>query len=246
MLYGGLPRGRIVEFFGDESSGKTTTSLDIVANAQRIFQQEWEDEISALENADKLTKEQAIHLNELRENGPLKAFCVDSENTFDDEWAEKLGVDVSNLAYMRPESQGAEEIFEMVEEIILTGGIGLCVIDSLGMMISNKEMEKSIEEATYGGISMALTKFSKKIELACAKTNCLLIGINQVRENLNAGYGGPTYTTPGGRCWKHVCSVRLMFRQGTPFDENYKEVKKSCENPSGHRVQISVQKTKNL
>ncbi|MBX6751068.1 MAG: recombinase RecA [Micromonosporaceae bacterium] len=33
---GGLPRGRIVEIFGPESSGKTTVALHAVANAQRL------------------------------------------------------------------------------------------------------------------------------------------------------------------------------------------------------------------
>ena len=32
---GGLPRGRIVEIYGPESSGKTTVALHAVANAQR-------------------------------------------------------------------------------------------------------------------------------------------------------------------------------------------------------------------
>src|SRR3954453_838746 len=32
---GGLPRGRVVEIFGPESSGKTTVALHAVANAQR-------------------------------------------------------------------------------------------------------------------------------------------------------------------------------------------------------------------
>jgi recombination protein RecA len=35
LQYGGIPRGRIVEIFGPESSGKTTTTLQIIAEAQR-------------------------------------------------------------------------------------------------------------------------------------------------------------------------------------------------------------------
>lgn len=244
MLYGGIPMGRITEFSGEEGSGKTTSSIDIAANAQRIFETTWAEKVQKYESMDKLTKQQSEELLELRERGPLKVFWVDCENTFDEEWARVLNLDVSKMYYMSPESQSAEEIFEMVTQIIDTGEIGLCVIDSLGMMVSQQEMDKTIEDSTYGGISRALTKFSKKVETVCAKTNCALIGINQVRDNLNAGYGGPTTVTPGGRCWKHVCSVRLQFRQGTPFDENFKDVKKSAENPYGHRVQIHVVKTK--
>lgn len=244
MLYGGVPRGRISEFAGEEGSGKTTSALDITGNAQRIFEVEYLSKIAKYESLEKLTKEQKTELETLRQSGPKKVLWIDCENTFDDDWAKKLGVDVESLYYMSPDSQSAEEIFEMTNSIIDTSEIGLVVIDSLGMMVSQQEMDKKIEESTYGGISSALTKFSKKVELTCAKTNCALIGINQVRDNLNAGYGGPSYITPGGKCWKHVCSVRLMFRQGTPFDESYKDVKKSYENPSGHRVLINVLKTK--
>ena len=80
--------------------------------------------------------------------------------------------------------------------------------------------------------------------MICAKTNCALIGINQVRDNMNAGYGGPSTVTPGGRCWRHSCSVRLQLRKSEFFDEQYKKVKNSTENPYGHHIQISVVKTK--
>src|SRR5690242_2591187 len=33
---GGIPRGRVIEIYGPESSGKTTMSLQVVANAQRL------------------------------------------------------------------------------------------------------------------------------------------------------------------------------------------------------------------
>lgn len=40
MSYGGVPRGRITEFYGEESSGKSTLCLDLMAN----FQKKWPDE----------------------------------------------------------------------------------------------------------------------------------------------------------------------------------------------------------
>lgn len=243
-LYGGIPRGRIVEFFGAEGSGKTTTALDVCGNAQKLFQKEWEEEIETLSSKEKLTKEQTSRLNELRETGPKKVVWIDTENTFDQEWAETLGVNVGQMYFMSPDSQYAEEIFDIILELVKTGEVGLCVLDSIAMMFSKQEAEKTMEEKTYGGIAMALTRFSKFIEQACSQTNCTFIGINQLRDNLNAGTYGPSYNTPGGRCWKHTCSVRLMFRAGTPFDSKYVDTKKSDPNPFGHKVEISVLKSK--
>ena len=245
MLYGGIPRGRITEFFGAEGSGKTTTALDIVANAQKLFYLEWEKEIEELEALPKLNGTQKERLARLRDVGPQKVMWIDTENTFDDEWAETLGVDVAQMYYMGPDSQYAEEIFEMIIQLIKTGEIGLVVIDSIAMMMSKQEAEKTVEDKVFGGISMALTRFSREVEGICMKTNCAIIGINQMRDKIDAaGYGGPTWNTPGGKCWKHVCSVRIMFNQGQPFDKKYVKINKSDPNPYGHHVEMSIKKTK--
>lgn len=243
MLYGGIPRGRLVEFAGPENSGKTTSSLDIVKNAQKLFKQEWEDEISTLESYDKPTKAQIERLTELRNSGPKKCLWVDCENTFDPMWARILGVTVAELDFMVPQEQSAEQIFEMVTQFINTGDYGLIVIDSYGVMMSQQAYDKTIEVKTYGGIAMALTQFSKKATMGCAKYNCTLIGINQVREDMNSQYGGTT--TIGGKAWRHDCSVRLSFRKGDHFDEKFTKVAKStCGDPYGHYVQMHVEKTK--
>ena len=246
VLYGGIPRGRISEFAGADGSGKTTTALDVSGNAQKLFKAEWEESIATLEALQKPTKEQLSLLKQLREDGPKRVFWVDVENTFDEDWALKLGVDLDMLYYMSPPiKMSAEEILEMVEQIIATGDIGLAVIDSLAMMLSKQEIAGDIEDKTYGGISMALTRFSREIVPICSQTNCALIGINQLRDAMQVGgYGGPTTKKPGGRCWKHACSVQLDFRQGSPFDSDYKAVAKNFENPIGHKVLISVAKTK--
>ena len=243
MLYGGIPRGRISEFAGPEGSGKTTSSLDIVANAQKLFKKEWEDKIAELEAIEKPNKSDVAKLLELRELGPLKILWVDCENTFDEYWANLLHVDAKAIMYMAPKAQSAEQIFEIIIQLIDTGEFGLVVIDSLGVMMSQQAYEKTLEEKTYGGIAYALTQFSKKAEMYCAATNCALIGINQVREDMNSPYGG--LTTTGGKAWKHQCSVRLNFNKGDHFDNKYAKVAKTtCADPFGHQVKISVEKTK--
>lgn len=242
MTYGGIPRNRIIEFAGEENSGKTTTALDIVANAQKLFYSEWKEEMQNLENLEKRTKEQETRLNYLRNRQPKKVVYCDCENTLDEEWATTLGVDVGDMILLKPMSQTAEQIFQMLLEMEETDEVGLIVIDSLGVMISQQAYEKDMEQKTYGGISAPLTLFSKKAELLCTKYDCTLIGINQMRDDMNSMYGGQT--TTGGKGWKHNCSMRLMFRKGDYIDENNNSMKRSCDNPVGNLVNIAIAKTK--
>lgn len=242
-LYGGIPRGRVIEFFGEENGGKTTTALDLVANAQKCFQQEYDEEVKALNQKDKLTKQEEQRLTYLQSRGKGQAIVwIDCENTFDEDWAKTLKVDVDSLYFMQPLSQSAEQIFQDVENMVLTGEVGLVVLDSLGAMLSQQEWEKTMEEKTYCGIAGPLTRFSKKIEYACAKHNCTFIGINQMREDISNSYS--VYKTPGGKTWKHVCSLRLMFSKGPYYSDQYKDLTRSADGAAGNYVNLRIEKTK--
>lgn len=211
MTYGGIPIGRIVEFYGSDGSGKTTTAIDVAGQAQKLF-------------PDK------------------KVLFVDIEHTFDPVWATKLGLDCESIIYLDPDSMGAEEVFNMMIELIDSGEISLCILDSIGAMVSMQANEKQIGERTYGGVSMALTEFSKKITPVLARTNGTLIGINQARDDMNSPYGGTT--TTGGRCWRHACSTRLEFRKGNYIDDKGNNLSRACENPAGNIVNVALIKSK--
>ena len=209
--FGGLPVGKLIEFYGEEHGGKTTTALDIVANYQHS-----DDERNVL-------------------------YC-DCENTLDVEWATKLGVDVDSMYILQPKSQSAEEIFEFICNAVDTGEIGLFVIDSLGAMMSQQELNKTMQDKTYGGISKPLTLFAKRVEMLMQRHKCTGIGINQMREDMNSMWGGQT--TPGGKGWKHMCSVRMQFSRGKYIDEKGNQLTKSAETPAGNIVMVSMTKNK--
>ena len=211
ITYGGLPIGTLVEFFGEEHGGKTTTALDIAANYQQMG------------------------------TGKKVLYC-DCENTLNRKWAKKIGVDLDDAYIIQPDSQSAEKLFQYILESIDTDEVGLVVIDSLAAMVSQQELEKDINERTYGGIAMALTRFSKQAEMACHKHKCTLIGINQMREVIGSMF--PLETTPGGKAWKHMCSVRLEFRRGKFIDEKGNELTRGAENPAGNIVMVSMHKNK--
>lgn len=242
MTYGGIPRGRLIEFAGEENGGKTTTALDVVANAQIIFQEEYDEQLEKLYALDKPNKGQQAEMKRLEQLGPQKIVYADAENTLDEEWATLLGVDCSKVHFYKPQQQSAEEIFEDILNLILTGEVGLVVLDSIGTLTSSREYEKSVEDVTVGGISKPLTNFSKKAASYCKSTNCTLIGINQLRDNVASRFGGTN--TPGGRAWKHNCSVRIMFSKGYPVDSLGDTTKKSDPNPFGNQVEMDIVKTK--
>ena len=219
--YGGIPIGRVTEFYGAEHGGKTTSALDIVANFQALERQKSE--------ADNSYEEKDV-------------FYCDVENTLDSDWAQKIGVDTDRMYLLQPKAQSAEDIFNLITDAIETGEIGLVVIDSIAAMVSQDELEKGYDEKAFGGISGPLSRFSKKIEMTCAKYNCTLIGINQVRDDVNSTWGG--YKTPGGRAWKHICICRFEFRKGKYIDEKGNELSNTADTPAGNKVMMTMVKNK--
>jgi recombination protein RecA len=211
MTYGGLPQKGIVEFAGEESSGKSTMALDVIKNYQKM------------------------------ETG-REIIYADAERTLDPEWSAKLGVNVDNIIVYSPtEKTYCEKMFDDLLKAIETIKPGLVILDSIGSLVSNTEMENDVEKANYGGISMPLTKFVKKLNLLVSQHNILFIGINQVRDDLS---GFHQLKTPGGRAWKFMCSMRIEFRRGKFVDENNKEVSGNTENPYGHIVEARIIKNK--
>lgn len=211
--FGGIPVGKITEFYGEEHGGKTTTALDIVANYQQS-------------------------------DDGRDVLYIDAENTLDVEWAKKIGVDVDKMYILQPKAQSAEEIFQIIEDSVDTGEVGLWVLDSIGVLVSSLEMDekKTYEDKVYGGISLPLTRFSKKIEMLMQRHKCTGIGINQIRDNLASMYGG--ISTPGGKAWKHCCAVRMQFSRGKFTDEKGNELNKSADAPAGNIVLMSMTKNK--
>ena len=210
--FGGIPVGKITEFFGEEHGGKTTTALDIIANYQQS-------------------------------GDSRKVLYIDAENTLDVEWARKLGVDVDAMIVFKPTSQSAEEIFQFILDAIDTGEIGLWVLDSIGVLASAQELDKTMEEKTYAGISGPLTVFGRKVEMLMHRHKCTGIGINQIRDDLGAMYAGAV-KTPGGKGWKHYCSCRMQFSKGKYIDEDGNDLNSRAESPAGNYVLMSLVKAK--
>lgn len=240
MTFGGLATGRIYEFYGPEGSGKTTTAMDIIKNAQIKFAKEYEERCS--EDGVTLEPDNTYKDRDGNTIVEKQVFFLDEEGTFDRVWASKFGVDVEKIAFFRPQGESAEEVLDVMRQFIETGEIGLAVLDSVATLVSGQVYDESFDKKAYGGIAQTLTRFVNVIKGPLLRYNCTLIMINQVRQDLNSMFGGQI--TPGGQAFKHACSARFCFRKGKFIDKDGNELNNAAENPAGNIVHMVIAKSK--
>lgn len=197
---GGLPRGRIIEIFGPESSGKTTLALNVVAEAQK--------------------------------QGGKVAF-IDAEHGMDPEYAARIGVKINDLLISQPDS--GEEALNILESLVRSGIISVAVVDSVAALTPKAEIEGEMGAQFMGLQARMMSQALRKLTAIAAKSNTMIIFINQLREKIGIMFGNPE-TTPGGRALKFYSSVRLDVRR-------IAQVKKG-EDIVGNRVKVKVVKNK--
>lgn len=242
FTYGGIPRNKVTEVYGDFGSGKSTVSQDLCRNAAALFQTEYDEKVSELqEKIASGTKTAKDELEELEELGPKKVLYIDIEHSFDITWAKTLGLDLSVIDVMQPPNVFGEDVLQTVRELVETGELGLIVLDSLPALTPKTVMEKKIGERTVAALAGLLDTFYKLIIPLLTRYGCTLICINQIRDSMDNPY---IVKTPGGNAPRFYASLRLMMRKGKPIDFLGNELPQTAENPAGCIIQATMTKQK--
>ncbi|MHB9100902.1 MAG: recombinase RecA [Sulfuricella sp.] len=174
---GGLPRGRVVEIYGPESSGKTTLTLQVIAEMQKL--------------------------------GGTAAF-IDAEHALDPQYAQKLGVNVSDLLISQPDT--GEQALEIADMLVRSGSVDIVVIDSVAALTPKAEIEGEMGDSHMGLQARLMSQALRKLTGNIKRTNTLVIFINQIRMKIGVMFGNPE-TTTGGNALKFYASVRLDIRR---------------------------------
>ena len=174
---GGLPKGRVIEIFGPESSGKTTLTLHVIAEAQK--------------------------------KGGICAF-VDAEHALDTAYAKKLGVNLEDLLISQPDT--GEQALEFTDTLVRSGAVDVLVIDSVAALTPKAEIEGDMGQSMPGLQARLMSQALRKLTGSIAKSNTMVIFINQIRMKIGVMYGSPE-TTTGGNALKFYASVRLDIRR---------------------------------
>ncbi|MGO2958099.1 MAG: recombinase RecA [Acetobacter sp.] len=174
---GGLPRGRVVEIYGPESSGKTTLALHAIAEAQK--------------------------------RGGTCAF-IDAEHALDPGYAKKLGVDIDNLLISQPDA--GEQALEIADTLVRSGAIDVLVVDSVAALVPRAELEGDMGDSHVGLHARLMSQALRKLTGSVARSNTMMIFLNQIRLKIGVMFGNPE-TTTGGNALKFYASVRLDIRR---------------------------------
>lgn len=185
-LGGGLPFGRIIEFFGKESSGKSTMALKVIASVQKMgkravfidvehsFDPRWAKLMGV--DIEKLTLSQPQTAEEALE--VLEAVLGSGE----------CGIVVlDSIAAIQP----AADLEKSMDEAERIGSRATLLTRSMGRLLS------------------ALNTYNEEGEF----NNCMVLLINQIRFKIGVVYGNPE-TTPGGQAVRHAEHVRVKLVGG--------------------------------
>ena len=169
---------------------------------------------------------------EAQKQGGEAAF-IDAEHALDPTYARALGVDIDNLLISQPDT--GEQGLEICEALVRSGALDVIVVDSVAALVPRAEIEGDMGDAHVGLLARLMSQALRKLAGAIAKTNCVVIFINQLREKVGVVYGNPEVTT-GGRALKFYSSVRMEVRRV--------EAIKSGTEIIGNRTRAKVVKNK--
>ncbi|MBE5912720.1 MULTISPECIES: recombinase RecA [Pseudobutyrivibrio] len=197
---GGFPKGRIIEIYGPESSGKTTLALHAVAEVQK--------------------------------QGGIAGF-IDAEHALDPKYAKAIGVNIDDLYISQPDN--GEQALEITETMVRSGAMDIIVVDSVAALVPKAEIDGDMGDSHVGLHARLMSQAMRKLTGIVAKTNCVVIFINQLREKVGVMFGNPE-TTTGGRALKFYASVRIDVRRIEALKQNGEVI--------GNRTRAKIVKNK--
>lgn len=214
QLGGGIPFGKILEIYGEESSGKSVAALSFAsvttdlngivlwADAEQAFTNDW-----AQKNNIDLTR--------------VEVFRETSVESISD-WVADMAI------YWR--------------SILVNNEPILLVVDSMAALdcMENINSKMVDSKADMGNRAKAIYKMFRVRSELLFKLGVSQIYINQLRKNLSAGMFGDPDTTPGGKALQFYASQRIGFYGGKQIVHKIK----GKERKVGRLTSIRVKKNK--
>jgi recombination protein RecA len=191
LLGGGYPRGRMIEIYGPEASGKTSLACYLAGQCQKHY---FEDK---------------------RRNGVVA--YVDVEHALDPVYAKVFGLDVDKVIFSQPDS--AEQALDIVIDMVESDMVDIIVLDSVAALSPQAELDGEMGDNQMGLLARLMGKACRKLQSAMKSNSATVIFVNQTRMAIGVVYGNPERTS-GGNALKFFSAIRLVTRSGDAIEED--------------------------
>lgn len=222
-MNGGIPFGRVTQLFAENAVGKSTMAIQLIRQA--IAMDVW-------------------------------VVLIDVEGTAQGSKMERMGVDTSKVLIKEaskkdPEGLSIESIGETIESaielLVKHDEPVLFIWDSVGASISRKTMEDDFDSERPGVQAKAITKVIQKVAPQFTTSNSALLILNQVRSNIQTGFGGgygPTVSFPGGKNLEHALSLNYQMVNAGQVTRSVSVDGKQTRVLMGNKVKFKNKKSK--
>jgi recombination protein RecA len=191
LLGNGYPRGRMLEIYGPESSGKTTLACYLAGQCQN-------------------------HYFEDKQRNGVVAY-VDVEHSLDPNYAKVFGLDMDKVIFSQPDS--AEQALDIIEDLVDSDMVDMIVLDSVAALSPQAELDGEMGDQQMGILARLMGRACRKLQSAMKSKSPTVVFINQIRYKIGVIYGNPE-TVPGGNALKFFSAIRLVTRAGDTVEED--------------------------
>lgn len=143
-----------------------------------------------------------------QKSGGTAAF-IDAEHALDPIYAKKIGVNIDELYISQPDD--GEQALDITETMVRSGAVDLIIVDSVAALVPKAEINGEMGDSHVGMQARLMSQALRKLTGITAKSKCIVIFINQLREKIGVPFGNPEVTT-GGKALKFYASIRIDIR----------------------------------
>lgn len=214
-LGGGWAENRIANVVGDKSTGKTLLCIEGCANF-------------------------AIKYEALIKKKKARLRYRESEHAFDKLYAGALGMPIEHVDFGDP-IETVEDLFEDLQKIVeKSKGPEFVVVDSLDALSDRSEMEREIDEGSYGANkAKKMSELFRRLTGPMERKQVTLLIVSQVRDKIGVTFGSK-FSRTGGRALDFYASQVLMLAHLGRIVQTRKGLKRA----TGVRVLGKLEKNK--
>lgn len=178
---------------------------------------------------------------------------IDSENSYNEEWAKLQGIDTEESWLLGLDEiekknkktgdievthEGMEDMWEKVETIANAARVDptvpvLIVVDSIASTPPRAELDGTYEGSPIAAMARVMSRSMRRLVSKIRNTGVILLCLNQTRTTIGMFY--PMQEPPGGRALKFHSTVRIAVRRtgksDTKIDCQLRNVKNRISPP---------------